>query len=89
MFSRKNKIRKIRFINLAEHLALQNDIVSRTMDSMLTHGPNNDSVKQPGDRREVPEADTFPASSLSGPKGPKSILTTTGQVALNPSADGR
>ncbi len=80
MFSRKNRIRKIRFINLAEHLALQNDIVSRTMDSMLTHGPNTDSVKQPG------ELTPPPASHLSGPKA---CLATAGQVVLHKSADGR
>ncbi len=46
MFSKKPKKAKIKFINLAEHLAHQNQIVSKTMDSMLQH------VVQYGDAAE-------------------------------------
>ncbi len=53
MFNKKPKKEKLKFINLAEHLAQQNDIVSRTMESMLTHVVESDDAVQRSDWAEI------------------------------------
>jgi hypothetical protein len=76
MFSKKNKGRKVKFINLAEHLAIQNDIVSRTVDSMLLHVLNNENAKERGDWSEIQkslEASELPAPASTPLAGPKAL----------------
>jgi hypothetical protein len=80
---RNRKPRKSRFINLAEHLALQNEIVSKTMDSMLANHPKQKGVDSPSvtapvqsgnvesDNNNVDDA-AVPASGPALP-GPKSL----------------
>ena len=76
MFNKKPKKAKLKFINLAEHLAQQNDIVGRTLDSMLTHVVESEDVKQRSDWAEIQKtseqfskvATTVPAPSSKVPK---------------------
>ncbi len=49
----KNRKLKSRFINLAEHLAIQNGIVSRTMDSLVEHVSKSGNVEGRSDWDEI------------------------------------
>jgi hypothetical protein len=49
----RRKKRPGRFINLAEQLALQNDIVNSTMDSLLGYVASDSNVEQRSDWDEI------------------------------------
>lgn len=66
--------RKTRFINLAEQLSLQNDVVSSTMDSMLQFVSKEETVEERSDFTEIqktaqqicemnPEIDSNPSNN--------------------------
>ncbi len=49
----KRKQRKSRFINLAEHLTLQNEIVGSTMDSLLKFVSESDLIESRSDFQQI------------------------------------
>lgn len=53
MFGKKSKTRKVKFINLAEHLAHQNNLVSATIDSMVDHVVQAGNVAERSDWPEI------------------------------------
>ncbi len=59
--------RKIQFINLAEQLAVQNNIVDQTMNSLLDFVSQSDNAPQRSDWDEIRKTAEQTAESISEP----------------------
>lgn len=77
----RRKKRKSRFINLAEQLAVQNDIVNETMNSLLDFVSGDDDADQRSDWDEIQKTAGQPGTGTADASGrsiPRPKLTRTG-----------